>query len=262
MTSTLSPASLNSADDLCLLRGDRVELVLADVDDGEHAAVGQQEVRRERLASSGLRPARYSGRPSASAALAVSRLAASSASDLSSFGWRCGLLESLLDRLEVGESELDLDDAEVLDRVGRAGDVVVDERPQHEHDRVDLADVGEELVAEALALAGALDEPADVDDLDRGVHDVLRLRHRRQPVEPLVGHLGDADVRVLGGERVRRGEGAAAGECVVQRTLARVGEPDEAETFHEPSEATEPPDRPSASTGRPRSATAVPTASP
>ena len=30
---------------------------------------------------------------------------------------------------------------------------------------------------------------------DRGVHERLRLRHRRQPVDPLVGHLGDADVR-------------------------------------------------------------------
>ena len=83
-----------------------------------------------------------------------------------------GLVEPLLDRLEVGEGELDLDDAEVLDRVARARHVVVLERPQHEHDGVDLADVGEELVAEALALARAFDEAADVDDLDRGVDHV------------------------------------------------------------------------------------------
>ena len=134
-------------------------------------------------------------------------MAASSAIDLVELGLALGLLEALLDGLEVGEGEFELDDAEVFDRVGRAGDVVVDERPQHEHDRVDLADVGEELVAETLALAGAFDEPADVDDLDRGVHDVLRLRHRGEPVEPLVGHLGDADVRVLRGERVRARRG-------------------------------------------------------
>ena len=58
------------------------------------------------------------------------------------------------------------------------------------------------------------------------------LRHRGQPVEAVVGHLGDADVRVLGGEGVRRGERAAAGEGVVQRGLARVGEADQAEAFH------------------------------
>ena len=148
------------------------------------------------------------------------------------------LVEPLLDRLEVGEGELDLDDAQVLDRVGRARHVVVDERPQHEHDGVDLADVGEELVAEALALAGALDEAADVDDLHGGVHDVAALGHLGQAVEALVGHLGDADVRVLGGERVRRGERAAAREGVVQRALPGVGEADEAEAFHAADDAT------------------------
>ena len=54
------------------------------------------------------------------------------------------------------------------------GHVVVVERPQHEHDGVDLADVAEEVVAEALALARALDQAADVDDLHRGVDDVRR----------------------------------------------------------------------------------------
>ncbi len=153
-------------------------------------------------------------------------------------------MQALLDGLEVGEGEFDLDHAEVLDRVGRPGDVVVDERPQDEHDGVDLADVGEELVAEALALAGALDEPADVDDLDRGVDGLLRLRHRRELVEPVVGHLGHPDVRVLRGERVRRGERTTTGERVVQRALARVGEADQSETFHEPPEATDVEPRP------------------
>ena len=68
--------------------------------------------------------------------------------------------------------------------------------------------------------------------------DVAALRHRGQAVEPLVGHLGDADVRILGGERVRRGERAAAGECVVQRALPGVREADEAEAFHAAAEAT------------------------
>ena len=148
-------------------------------------------------------------------------------------------MEPLLDGLEVGEREFEFDDAEVFDRVGRAGDVVVDERPEHEDDRVDLADVGEELVAEPFTLARPLDEATDVDDLDGGVDDVLRLRHRGEAIEPVVGDLGDADVRILRGERVRGGERTTTGECVVQRTLARVGEADQTETFHEPPEASE-----------------------
>ena len=47
----------------------------------------------------------------------------------------------LLDGLEVGQGQLELDDPQVLERVRRAGHVAVLERPEHEHDRVDLADV-------------------------------------------------------------------------------------------------------------------------
>ena len=38
----------------------------------------------------------------------------------------------------------------------------------HVEDGVDLADVAEELVAEALALAGAAHQAGDVDELERG----------------------------------------------------------------------------------------------
>ena len=125
----------------------------------------------------------------------------------------------------------------MFERVGGARDVVVGERPQHEHDGVDLADVGEEAVAQALALARPLDEPADVDDLHGGVDDVAALGHLGEAVETVVGHLGDADVRVLGGEGVRRGQRAAAGEGVVQRALPGIGQADETEAFHEAVEA-------------------------
>jgi hypothetical protein len=40
------------------------------------------------------------------------------------------------------------------------------EAADHHQDGAGLADVGEELVAEALALGGALDQAGDVDDLD------------------------------------------------------------------------------------------------
>ena len=82
---------------------------------------------------------------------------------------------------------------QVLERVGRAGDVVVGEGPQHEHDGVDLADVGQELVAQALALAGPLDQAADVDELHA-------WRARRSST---LAHLGQA----------RRGGGRAPWPC-------------------------------------------------
>ena len=53
-----------------------------------------------------------------------------------------------------------------------------------------------------------------------------------ESVDPLVGHLGHPDVRVLGGEGVRRSQGSTTGEGVVERGLACVGEADQAEAFH------------------------------
>ena len=148
--------------------------------------------------------------------------------------------EALLDRLQVGEGELQLDDTEVLERVRGAGNVVVGERPQHEHDGIDLADVGEEAVAQPLALARPLDEPADVDHLHSGVYDVAALGHLGEPVKTVVGDLRYPDVRILGREGVGRGERSAAGEGVVQRALAGVGQADEAEAFHEAVEVNGP----------------------
>ena len=127
---------------------------------------------------------------------------------------------------------------EVLERIGRAGDVVVGEGPQDEDDGVGLTDVAEELVAEPLALAGAGDQAADVDELHGGRHDVAALAHRGEGVEARIGHAGHADVRVGGGEGVGRGQRAAAGQRVVQRRLPRVGEADEPEPLHRAGQGT------------------------
>ena len=65
-------------------------------------------------------------------------------------------------------------------RAGDVHDVVVLEAAHDVRDRVGLADVREELVAEAFALRGAGDEPGDVDELDRRRQDLLRLDDRRR----------------------------------------------------------------------------------
>ena len=59
------------------------------------------------------------------------------------------------------------------------GDVAVLEAAQHVDDRIDLADVGEELVAEPFALGGAADQPGDVDELDLGLDLLRRARDFR-----------------------------------------------------------------------------------
>src|SRR5699024_4551579 len=108
-------------------------------------------------------------------------------------------------------------------RIRGSGDVLVGEGPQHVNDGVDLADVGEELVAEALAGVGALDKPTDVDELNAGVHGPSGAGHLGQRLQATVGDLGDPDVGVGGGEGVGGGQGATAGQRVVEGGLARVG---------------------------------------
>ena len=90
----------------------------------------------------------------------------------------CRLLDergdALLEAFEVGEHQLGLDRLGVGDRIDPAldmGDVAVLEAAQHVDDRVDLADVAEELVAEAFAVRGAAHQAGNVDEFELGLDD-------------------------------------------------------------------------------------------
>ena len=144
-------------------------------------------------------------------------------------------VQPLLHGGEVGEGELELDDLAIahgIDAVHHVQDVVVVEAADDVHDRVRLADVGEELVAESLALGRALDESGDVHELDGGGHGALRADDARQLVESRIGEVHPADVRVLGRERIVGGEDARAGERIEERRLANVRKADDAESEH------------------------------
>ena len=52
------------------------------------------------------------------------------------------------------------------------GDVVILEAAQHMRHRIDLADIGEELVAQPFALGGAAHQPGNVDEGDAGGNDL------------------------------------------------------------------------------------------
>ena len=109
------------------------------------------------------------------------------------------------------------------------GDVGVAEHPRHLADRRRLPDVGEELVAEALALGRAADDARDVHELHGRGQDLGRPEHLGEPRQPVVGYADHADVRLDGGERVVRREDVVLGQGVEERRLARVGESDDAD---------------------------------
>ena len=115
-----------------------------------------------------------------------------------------------------------------IDLAGDVDDVGILEAAHDVHDRVGLADVREELVAEALALRRAGDEARDVDELDRRREIFSRLRDLGERVEARVGHRHDADVRLDRAERIVLGRDAGLGERVEQRGLADVRQADDA----------------------------------
>jgi hypothetical protein len=91
-------------------------------------------------------------------------------------------LRPLLQAVEVGEHQLRLDRLGVADRVDAAldmGDVAILEAAQHMDDRVHLADVRQELVAQALALGGAAHQPGDVHEFEAGRDDLLAFADLR-----------------------------------------------------------------------------------
>ena len=138
--------------------------------------------------------------------------------------------------LEVGVDQLGLDRLDVRGRVDAAlgmDDVRVAVAADDVQQRVGLADVGQEVVAQALALVRARDEARrcrGTRSCPGRVRGADGLRHR---VEALVAHGDDGDVRLDRRERVVRRLGAGPGERVEQRGLARVRHPDDPD-LHRP----------------------------
>ena len=117
-----------------------------------------------------------------------------------------------LEAVEIGQHQLGFDRLGIGDRIDAPldmGDVAAFEAAQDVDDRVDLADVGEELVAEPFALGGAADEAGDVDELDLGLDLLRRLGDLADLVEPRIGHRDPADIGLDRAEwiigRLRRG---------------------------------------------------------
>ena len=140
------------------------------------------------------------------------------------------LVDAALDHLDVRHDELEVDDLNVAQRVGRTLDVhdVFIVKAAHDvHDRIRGADVGQKLVAETLALGRALDEAGDVDKLDHRGGLFLWLIHLSQIIQPRIRHGDHADVRVDGAERIVGDFRARVRNGVEQRGLADVRQADD-----------------------------------
>ena len=93
-------------------------------------------------------------------------------------------------------------------------DVVVDKAAHDMHNGVHLADIGEELISQALALAGAAHQPGDVHKFNGCGRVFFRMVHLRELVQPLVGDRHHADIRLNGAEWIVCGLCARIGNRV------------------------------------------------
>ena len=141
-------------------------------------------------------------------------------------------LEPALGDAEVREDQLVFHRLRVARRIDRARRVRhgrILERAQHVDERVGVL-VGDD-VDERLR-AGRLPGGRQVGELDGRRHALPRVEHRREPVEPRVGHFRDADERLaLAVRRARRFRGA--GHELEERGLAAGTEADEGCPKHE-----------------------------
>ena len=108
------------------------------------------------------------------------------------------------------------------------GDVGILKAAHHMRNRVDLADGGEELVAEPLALGGAAHQARDIDEGQPGRNDLGGFGDLGELVEPRIGHRDLADIRLDGAERIiRRLRRRRLGQRIEQRRLADIGQSDD-----------------------------------
>ncbi len=119
--------------------------------------------------------------------------------------------------LEVGEGELGLDGLDVAQGIDVAlgvDDALIAVDADDVDEGVGLADVGEEAVAETLALVGAGDEAGDVVEVDGVVDELGGAEGGGNPLETGVEDGHDGDVGLDRGEGVVGGLGAGFGERV------------------------------------------------
>ena len=154
--------------------------------------------------------------------------------------------QRVFDGLQVGKNELGVDGVDVVGRIHLAVDmhnVIVFKSTHDFADRVGLADVGQELVAQAFALGGALDDAGDVHEGHRGRHDLLGVNQLGQHRQTIVRQRHDTGVRLDGGERIVFGQHVVAGQGIEHGGLADIGQSDDSDSKRHAFKSKEPSDK-------------------
>ncbi len=140
------------------------------------------------------------------------------------------VLKPLFDRFQIGQHQFGLDRFCVRDRVDPAvdmGDIIIFEAAQDMSDGIDLADVGQELVAEALAPGCAFHQTGDINEGHPRRYRPFRFGDGGQFFEPGIRDRDLTDVGLDRAERkVRRLRGGRPRKRVEQCRFSDIGQPD------------------------------------
>ena len=135
------------------------------------------------------------------------------------------LVDAAFEDVQVGEDQLQVDDLDVAlgaDAALDVDDLAVLKAAHHMDDGVHLTDIGEEFVAQALALGSALDQAGDIHKLDDRRGDLVRVVHLGQLVQTVIRDSDGADVGLDGAEGVVGRLCAGVGDGVEKGALADV----------------------------------------
>src|SRR5690606_22707553 len=129
---------------------------------------------------------------------------------------------------QIGQGQFGVDGVDVIQRrhlAGHVDDVVVVEATHHVRDGIGFADVGQEFVAQALALRGAGHQAGDVDEFHCRRQYPLRLDDGGEFFQARVWHRHHAGVRLDGAEREVLCLDAGLGQRIEQGGFADVRQP-------------------------------------
>ena len=80
-------------------------------------------------------------------------------------------------------------------------DIAIIKTTQHMEDRVSFPNIGQKLVAKSFAFAGSFDKASYINNIHSGGNHTLRLAHVGKHLQPLVRHIGRAEIRLNRAER-------------------------------------------------------------
>ena len=128
-------------------------------------------------------------------------------------------VQGLFNSGQIGQTKFCLNHLNVRDGVNFAGhvnDVVVFKAAHHIDGGIGLADMGQKLVAQAFARAGACNQPGNVNKFNDGPLNFLRAHNRRQQIQTGVRNFNDTHIGLNRTKRVILSRNSRLGQGVEQ----------------------------------------------